>query len=73
MFSAESGTPRVPLLLESTAPFFFFYFFGGKIMSLELNLDPGPCDGRFLVPEESSCSGNTALDSKVIHFLVGFG
>lgn len=59
-------SPNFPELSESTTlP--KRDFLGGKIMSLELNLDPGPCNGntlqRFLVPREGSCRGYAAYVS----------
>ena len=43
-FSAESPVPRVYVLLESTL--LSRDFLQGKIISFEVNLDPGPCGGN---------------------------
>ena len=47
MFSAATPTPKVTVLLESTTPraggvVLMWYRVGGKMMSPELYLDPGP-------------------------------
>ncbi len=52
MFSTARPTPKVPVLLKSTTP--EQGRLGVKIMSLEHNLDPGPCGGKALSSSKGS-------------------